>query len=133
MPWLQKVDHAVRTQHTLIRNMSAEIFARNLGVQPEDEEWGVRREALNDWELWGRPGTGYEHLPRIRGEDLYRREVNPESVQGEEEGKEEGGSESESESEDERHEQVLLQLDANEGEESEEAESTGEEEEEEEE
>jgi hypothetical protein len=75
VPWLQKVDHAVRTQHTLIQNMSVEIFAQNLGVQPEDEEWGVRWEALNDWELWGRLGTSYEHLLRIRKEDLYRIEV----------------------------------------------------------
>jgi hypothetical protein len=47
VPWLQKVNHAVRTQHTLIQNMSVEIFAWNLGVQPEDEEWGVCQE-LND-------------------------------------------------------------------------------------
>jgi hypothetical protein len=79
--------------------------------------------------LWGQLGTSYEHLLRIRKEDLYRREVNLESVQGEEE--EEKGSESKGESEDERHEEVLLlQLDEDEDEESKEAELTGGEEEE---
>ncbi|KAF9641807.1 hypothetical protein BDM02DRAFT_3133551, partial [Thelephora ganbajun] len=56
--------------------LEKEIWNVLKGIQldREDPEWEEQFETLKNWEEWGRPGTGYGHLPKIDPADLERRE-----------------------------------------------------------
>ena len=64
------------------------------GKEEKDGDWEERWEVLQNWELWGVPGSGYEHLPGIKAEDLVRKmedetelaevEVDPKELEEEE-------------------------------------------------
>lgn len=40
----------------------------------EDLEWVERSETFLNWELWGTPGSGYEHLPKLDPKELVRKD-----------------------------------------------------------
>jgi hypothetical protein len=54
---------------------------RGQGSVP-DSVWSARLEALSNWDEWGRPGTGYSHLPVMMAEQLERRSSDSEDVRG---------------------------------------------------
>lgn len=55
-----------------VAELDGEVFKWNLGMQPMDEEWTEEQETLQNWRMWGAPGSGYEHLPVITQDMLYR-------------------------------------------------------------
>ena len=54
-----------------------ELFGKNMGHQQEDWEWMEVEEALRNWQSWGKPGTGYGHLPVVK-EWMLQRVDSPE-------------------------------------------------------
>ena len=57
---------------------SAPSVGKNMGHSQEDREWAEVEEALKNWRNWGKPGTGYGHLPVVE-EKLLRRVDSPEA------------------------------------------------------
>ena len=78
-PMMTKVTSALRSQKQAIEEMSMELFGKNMGHSQEDREWAEVEEALKNWRNWGKPGTGYGHLPVVE-ERLLRRVDSPEAL-----------------------------------------------------
>ena len=77
-PMMTKMTSALRSQKRAMEEMSMELFGKNMGHQQEDREWTEVEEVLRNWCNWGRPGTGYGHLPVVE-ERMLRRVDSPEA------------------------------------------------------
>ena len=71
-PMMTKVTSTLRSQKRAIKEMSMELFGKNMGHSQEDQEWAEVEEALKNWHNWGKLGTRYGHLPVVE-EKLLRR------------------------------------------------------------
>lgn len=85
---MERLQVNLRRQARELSGLRGELFSRRMGVSPgDDDEWDAVGSVLRDWHLWGRKGTGYEHLPVVKKEELFRAE--PEDEESEEIGEEE--------------------------------------------
>ena len=75
---MTKMMSVLCSQKRAMEEMSMELFGKNMGHQQEDQEWMEVEEALRNWRNWGRPGTGYGHLPVVK-EQMLRRVDSPEA------------------------------------------------------
>ena len=78
-PMMMKMTNAFHSQKQAMEEMSMELFGKNMGHQQEDQEWMEVEEALRNWCNWGKPGTGYGHLPVVE-EWMLRRVDSPEPL-----------------------------------------------------
>ena len=64
-PFAARVVSSICSQKQAMEEMSVELFGKNMGHTREDREWAEAEEALRNWHKWGKPGTGYGHLPVV--------------------------------------------------------------------
>ena len=64
-PFTARVVSSICSQKQAMEEMSVELFGKNMGHTREDREWAEAEEALRNWHKWGKPGTGYGHLPVV--------------------------------------------------------------------
>ena len=76
-PFTARVVSSIRSQKRAMEEMSVELFGKNMGHMREDREWAEAEEVLRNWREWGKPGTGYGHLPVVE-ERMLRRVDSPE-------------------------------------------------------
>jgi hypothetical protein len=76
----EEISRGIGSDLTLIKrritSLEKEVWNILKGVGGRDEidgEWEERWEVLQNWELWGVAGSGYEHLPGIDPKDLVRK------------------------------------------------------------
>ena len=74
------LNKTVCKQSHAIKEMSTELFSWNVHGRPiRDEEWSEESETLENWRLWGQPGSVYQHLPKVTHE-LLRPQTEAASV-----------------------------------------------------
>jgi hypothetical protein len=103
-----EVSPLLRALKQEMRVLGTEVWALSKGAGGSgDAEWADQVEALQNWALWGKAGTGFGHLPEINPEDLRRSETDSEGESEEKEMDvdEEGSSEEEKSSEEEEEEE----------------------------
>ena len=105
---LRRLRGTIKRHTRILRELNGEVFARTVEGSVGREEWDEgadeERMVLENWRLWGQEGTGFEHLPVLTREQLFRADPEEEYEEGEWDEEEEEGGEEEVEVEDEEDE-----------------------------
>lgn len=95
---LRRLRNNIKRHTRILRDLNGEIFIRNVLPDPEWEEDATEEAmVLENWRLWGQPGTGFEHLPALTRGQLFRADPEEEYESGDEEEEGEGEEEEEEE------------------------------------
>ena len=107
---LRRLRGTIKWHTWILRELNGEVFGRTVKGSAEREEWdegaNEERMVLENWRLWGQPGSGFEHLPVLTRGQLFRADPEEEYEEGEwDEEEEEGGEEVEVEDEEDEEDE----------------------------
>lgn len=97
------------THNKILRDLNGELFLQNVVGGQEEPEWDAEKAeeemVLEHWREWGVEGTGFEHLPVLKRDQLYRADPEEEyegsGGEDEEEVEDEEGEDEDEEGEEE--------------------------------